>query len=310
MTDSPTIVVLCGGTSNEREVSLRTGASLMKGLEPTCKVELIKLDEDALPQDLHPDKHVILPALHGAFGEDGMLQSMLESRGFAFAGSASEASKLCFNKTASKARVEKSGVDVVQHLDFEGGSAITVDEILAITGDGWIIKPVCSGSSVGLYAGNGVEELERILPELSKDCTWMAEKHIRGMELTVAVLDGEALETVEIEAASGIYDYTHKYTPNHTTYHCPARLKGNLQSSIRQLAKGAFYACGCRDFARVDFMLSENGTPYFLEINTMPGMTETSLLPKSAAGVGIDFNNLCKRMIEPAVGRFQACVSC
>ena len=165
MTDSHTIVVLCGGTSDERSVSLKTGEALISGLESANKVELIVLDEDTLPDDLHPEKHIILPGLHGAFGEDGQLQSLLESRGFSFAGSGSEASKLCFDKTAAKKRVSKSGIDVVKHLDFEGNSGITSDEILTVTGDGWIIKPVCSGSSVGLYAGNGAEELKRILPE-------------------------------------------------------------------------------------------------------------------------------------------------
>lgn len=306
MSTEPEIIVLCGALSPERAVSLRSGAACAAALEKSfSKVRLVVLDENKLPADLDPAKHVVFPVIHGDFGEDGELQKELETRGFAFAGCDSATSALCIDKVATKARVRAAGVPVCPEVAFSGTRRPRARAITRKLGRCVVVKPADKGSSVGLHMVSGERALGRVIGRLRKG-NWMAEPRLKGRELTVGLLDGKAMGIVEIVPKSGDYDYRSKYTAGATQYLFPAPLAESVAAAIRADAEKFFAACGCRDFARADVILLPNGKYYFLEVNTIPGLTATSLLPKSASCAGLDFPALVRRMIEPALRRREA----
>ncbi|QYY35774.1 D-alanine--D-alanine ligase [Ruficoccus sp. ZRK36] len=296
------ISVLCGGPSSEREVSLVSGRSIAAALEKHFDVALIEFADAALPAGLRADKTVVFPALHGSFGEDGQIQALLEASGFSYAGSGPEASALCMDKTATKAAVKDSGFAIAGDAIFDAADAPTAEHLAHEVGEHLVLKPVDQGSSVGLHLCRGLTEITHALTVLTPG-RWMAEAFVAGREMTVGILGGEAMGIVEIVPTGGVYDYERKYTPGSTEYLFPAKVPEELAARIRGFAESAFAACGCRDFGRVDFILTPEGIPYFLEINTIPGLTPTSLLPKSASCRGLDFETLALRMTEPALRR-------
>ena len=300
---SPTIAVLCGGTSAEREVSLRSGTAVAVAAASHWPTRLCVLETAALPADLDPARHVVASTLHGTFGEDGGMQRLLEAAGFAYAGCDARASALTMDKAATKARIAALGVPVADGVAFDAAAAPTAAELAHRLGREIVLKPNNEGSSVGLQICLSPDDLAAALGRLTPG-RWLAERRIRGTELTVGVLNGRAMGVVEIAPRSGTYDYSSKYTRGATEYFAPARIAPVVADALQHFAETAFAACGCRDFARVDFMLSADGDPACLEINTLPGMTETSLLPKSASCLGLDFRALVQAMVQPAVGRF------
>lgn len=304
MSSVPIIAVLSGGISPEREVSLVSGAAVADSLEKHFSVERFVLNKNALPVGLDPLRHIVFPALHGTFGEDGGVQTLLEEAGFAYAGSGVPSSSLCMDKVKTKACVGLEGVRVPRGVH---GDARQVDplEVINSAGASLIVKPSNQGSSVGFHAVTGVIELSSLLPDLEEGL-WLFEEKILGREFTVGLIGGRALGVVEILPLGGSYDYKHKYTPGSTEYLFPAAIEESLETTLKAFSEKAFSVCGCRDFARADFMVSESGEPYFLEINTIPGLTSTSLLPKSARCEGHDFDALTRLMIEPAIERFYA----
>ena len=298
------ITVLYGGVSDERSVALSSGRALATALRRYFRVVTIDLTEAEVPSDLRGESTVVFPALHGAFGEDGQLQALLEARGIVYAGSDSLASRLCMDKPAAKERVAAAGVRVAQGVEFEVKRGTDVASVTQF-GERFVVKPAEGGSSLGLHQGLCPKRLESLLPVLPKG-RWMVETHIRGREITVGVLEGQALGLVEvIPYWDGVYDFEHKYIQGLTDYRFPAVVSSRIEAEIKWSAERAFAVCGCRDFARVDFILSEAGECYFLEINTLPGLTETSLMPRSAACQGWDFTALCVRLMWPALQRFQ-----
>lgn len=302
------VVILSGGVSTEREVSLRSGRCAREALGGRMPVRLIELDAARLPAELNPDEVVVLPLLHGTWGEDGGVQDALELGGFEFAGCDAASSRRCFDKVETKELAAAAGVPVLPQrvgLAVELGSP---ERLVSELGDDIVLKPVCEGSSVGLHLARGRREIAAALENLGAG-RWMAEPRIRGRELSVGVLDGEALAVVEIRPRSGVYDYASKYTAGATEYLVPAPLDPAVTAAVRTAAERTFAACGARDFARVDFMLSADHDPFLLEINTLPGLTATSLLPKSAAACGIDFACLVERMTRPAAARLGARLS-
>ena len=301
------ITVLTGGVGPEREVSIASGTALTEALETDFRVDLIDLQTPSLPEELDPTSTVVFPVIHGTFGEDGVLQSMLEQNGFAYAGSKEEASRLCMDKSLAKKRVSQAGVRVSQDETFLDPSSVDAEKVCSALGDDLIIKPTNQGSSIALFAIRGSEELNEVLIQLEMG-SWMIEKRIFGREVTVGLLDGKSMGVVEVIPEGGIYDYERKYSVGATEYCYPAAIDLETEQDLKKEAELAFEVCGCRDFARVDFMISHDGDPYFLEVNTLPGLTSTSLLPKSAACVGYDFNSLAKRLIDPAIDRFQNCI--
>ena len=301
----PVIGILMGGPGAEHEVSLASGRAVAEGLKAFFPVECFEFREARLPMGLRPDRHLILPLVHGTYGEDGTLQAELEARGFAFCGSNAASSRLCIDKVLAKERARECGVSVSEHVVFAPSSLPDAEEVINQLGSRLVLKPATEGSSVGLFCLEGETELRQQLAEV-KEGTWMLETRLRGHDATVGVLDGDPLGVVEILPAGGLYDYSSKYTPGKTDYRFPAHISEATTHAMREAARAVYVATGCRDFARVDFILSPNEDFTFLEINTLPGMTATSLLPKSALCQGIDFSSLLQRMCTPGMRRFES----
>jgi D-alanine-D-alanine ligase len=261
------------------------------------------VDADALPEGIDGSRTVVFPALHGGFGENGGMQALLEAAGFEYCGSDARASRLCMDKVAAKAVARELGVATPEWWAFPGDAAPLADAVIDRLGASLVIKPADEGSSVGLHFASHRSELGVALSQIHSG-NWLIEQRITGRELTIGVLGGKALGIVEVISASGVYDYRAKYTPGSTQYRYPAELEASVTATIEAAAEALFAACGCRDFARIDFLLDAEG-PKFLEINTLPGLTATSLLPKSASCRGYDFSSLAAALVAPAVARLK-----
>ena len=299
MTTPLHITVLRGGPSAEREVSLRSGAAVAQALRSLGH----QVDEvDPIPGDLQipAGTQVVFLALHGTYGEDGTVQSELEELGLPYTGCGVSASLYAFDKILTKRRCLKAGVPSARFERFIDASAPWPN--------GWkppvVLKPTRQGSSVGLQFVDRIEDFPSALAEsLGHGGEVLMEERIVGRETTVGILDGSPLPVVEVRPKSGSYDYTNKYTAGRTEYFCPADFEAAVTAQIQQAALAAFHAVGGRDYARVDVMVQPDGLPVVLEVNTLPGMTETSLLPKAAAAAGIPFPQLCERMVQLALRR-------
>ena len=300
---SPIIAVFAGGTSPEREVSLGSGKAVALGMAYNHPTAFFTIESDALPEGLDPARHIVCSTLHGVFGEDGGMQRLLEQAGVAYAGCDAKASDLTFDKWRTRQSVSAMGVQVAPGRVFQASAKPTAAALVAEYGEQVVLKPNRQGSSVGLQIVSTKVGLEIALGGIRQG-EWIAEERILGREFTVGILRGRAMGVVEVVPKSGVFDYTSKYTKGLTEYFAPAQISDEIATKLRTAAETAFAACGCRDYARIDFMLSGDGELYLLEINTLPGMKETSLLPMSARCVGLDFVALCREMVAPAVERF------
>jgi D-alanine-D-alanine ligase len=243
---------------------------------------------------------VVFLALHGTYGEDGTVQRRLEQLNVAYTGCDPESSRVAFDKHLTKLRCVAAGVPTPRFALVE-----TADASWPM---GWnppvVLKPVRQGSSVGLQFVERVADWSRCLTEAFRfDTAVLVEEKIIGRETTVGILGGEALPIVEVRPNTGVYDYQSKYTAGATEYLCPAPFESSVTARIQQAALGAFQAVGGRDYGRIDVMVRSTGEPMVLEVNTLPGMTETSLLPKAAAVSGLSYAGLCQSMIELALKR-------
>ena len=301
----PIIAVFCGGTSPEREVSLGSGRACATALARSFPTRLFELTADALPVGLDPARHVVFSTLHGTFGEDGGMQRLLDAAGVTYAGCDAASSAFTMDKTRTKQAAAARGVRVAQGVVFTAKEKPSAEALVAQLGEQVVLKPNDQGSSVGLSLTSNTAELAEALARVTPG-TWLAEPRIVGRELSVGVLRGTAMGVVEIRPKSGVYDYASKYTKGATEYFAPAPLDAGTTVSVLRAAETAYAACGCRDYARVDFILGEKNELYLLEINTLPGMKETSLLPMSARCAGMDFTALVRELVSPALGRFQA----
>ena len=293
------IVVMLGGPSAEREVSLRSGAAVAQALR-SLGHSVTELDPRTPDWSLPAKVDVVFLALHGTYGEDGTVQKRLEELGVPYTGCDSEASCIAFDKNLTKVRCVSAGVPTARFW--------VADSPEASWPLGWnppvVLKPVRQGSSVGLQFVDRVSDWSRCLAEAFRfDTQVLVEEKIVGRETTVGVLDEQPLPIVEVRPRTGVYDYQSKYTSGATEYLCPAPFDGPTAVRIQEAAMGAFRAIGGRDYARVDIMVRANGDPVVLEVNTLPGMTETSLLPKAAAAAGFDYPGLCQKMVDLALKR-------
>ncbi len=300
----PIIAVFCGGTSSEREVSLGSGKAVALAMANSYPTRLCVIDSDALPEGLDPARHIVCSTLHGTFGEDGGMQRLLERAGIQYTGCDAKGSDLCFDKWRTRQASAALGVRVAPGRFITPDSKPAPGELARELGDQVVLKPNRQGSSVGLQIITSRAGLDIAVAGIRQG-EWVAERRIPGRELTVGILRGRAMGIVEIAPKSGVFDYSSKYTKGLTEYLAPAPLADEVAAEVRRMAETAFAACGCRDYARADFMLSPEGEPYLLEINTLPGMKETSLLPMSARCVGLDFNALCREMVAPALERLR-----
>jgi D-alanine-D-alanine ligase len=293
------VTVMLGGPSAEREVSLRSGRAVTEallGLGHWISWVDPRTDSWQLPEKCD----AVFLTLHGTYGEDGTVQRRLEELGVAYTGCNADASRIAFDKVETKRRCVAAGVPTPRFTVIESArSGFPL---------GWmppvVVKPVRQGSSVGLCFVERVEDWHEALgATLKHDTAALVEERVRGREVTVGILAGEALPVVEIRPRQGGYDYQNKYTEGATDYLCPAPFDRVTTERIQAVGMRAFEAVNGRDYGRVDVMVREDGQPLVLEVNTLPGMTETSLLPKAAAAVGLSFGALCARMLELAVRR-------
>ena len=209
MSATPEIIVLCGGRSSEREVSLRSGQAVAAA-SPGAR--LVELATDALPAWLDPSRHVVFPVLHGGWGEDGGVQAELEARGIAFAGCASAASRLCMDKVATKRAMRGAQVPAIPEVAFAGDAKPAAADLIASLGEDIVLKPADQGSSVGLFLPSGAAALAEALAAVPPSGRWMAERRLRGREFSIGLLDGRPMGLVEIVPLAGVYDYKTKYT--------------------------------------------------------------------------------------------------
>lgn len=293
------ITVMLGGPSAEREVSLRSGASVAAALRARGH-EVLELDPQSPGWTVPAGTDVVFLALHGTYGEDGRVQAELEKQGVLYTGCGPEASRIGFDKALTKQRCVAAGVPTARFLVVESATAPWPE--------GWpppvVLKPVCQGSSVGLHFVERVSDWRAALVEaLQHDARVLVEEKITGRECTVGILGEQILPLVEVRPKTGIYDYQTKYANGTTEYLCPAPFGEATTERARVAALGAFRAIGGRDYARVDVIIQPDGSPVVLEINTLPGMTETSLLPMGAQAMGLTFGDLCQRMVDLALAR-------
>jgi len=297
------IGILAGGPSSEREISLRSGKSVHDALVREG-VDAIFLDVRSDVCDIIKRNNidVVFIALHGRFGEDGTVQKMLDGLGIPYTGSGAEASKAAMDKIATKKIFMDSGIPTPRYTVFEnGGYDIKDADALGLP---IVIKPQLEGSSIGLSVvrekGSLKEALEKAFVYGEKA---LAEEYIEGRELTVGLLDDAPLPVIEIVTKANIYDYKAKYSDPETQYLVPAPIDEKTSGRVQELGRRAHAALGCRCFSRVDMMMSGSGDIFVLEANTIPGMTERSLLPKAAGATGLGFGQLCIRLIEDALKR-------
>jgi len=282
--------VLMGGTSAEREISLLSGSAVLKALQNSgIDAVAVKLNSDWSDQIAKAGIQRAFNVLHGTLGEDGCVQGLLEVMGIPYTGSGVMASALCMNKKLCKQILTHAGLKVPMDITIAADGPIRYPVF---------IKPVSEGSSIGLHHLTTKAEWQALAIHNSE--SWMAEMPVQGVEIAVAVLDGKALPPVEVAPKSGVYDFASKYTSGATEYFCPARLPAETLRYCMQRAEAAVTALHCSGAPRVDMIVDSGGEPLVLEINTLPGMTETSLLPKSAATAGISFEELCLSILATA----------
>jgi len=342
------IAVIFGGISTERNVSIVGGKAVVEalrskghnvipidpafGADKERKSEAIIKDEtvqqkitnfvtveeltqfspknyiECVNSELFDNVDCAFIVLHGKFGEDGVIQNLLELRGIPYIGSGARASAVAMDKLTSKILFSANGIltpawEMVHPSDAEDEEFIT--HLRKVLGKKIVIKPADQGSTIGLTIINDgyTDEIETAIKYAAKySPNIMAEKYIKGKEIAVSILDQEALPLIEIVTEDGFYDYEHKYTKGKTNYICPAELSEDIVGFTQNMALSAYNVIGCKGFARVDFIIDEEGQPYCLEVNTIPGFASTSLVPMSAKAVGIDFAELCEKLVEIAIG--------
>ncbi|MFO8006411.1 MAG: D-alanine--D-alanine ligase [Candidatus Brocadiia bacterium] len=296
--------VLMGGVGGERTVSLKSGRAVAAGLRKAGHHVLpYEVESRSLPglKDLRPDAAFI--ALHGPFGEDGGVQQLLEQMGIPYTGSGPRASRWGMNKLVSKRLFIRNSVPVADYFTVtHGESAAQAAAKLEQFGCPVVCKPVSAGSSLGITIVKSPEQLPDALEAAREHSdTTLIERHVRGRELTVGVLEGHALPMVEVISRQGFFDYEAKYDDEHTRYHTPVALLPTVYRRATEAALRAYRALGCRHLARVDMIYGHRGQLAVLEVNTIPGFTPRSLLPMAAAEEGVRFEALCDRLVRAAV---------
>ena len=296
------VTVLGGGQSSEREISLASGAAVAYAC---CRLGYQVYEADIAPDDaraLRVKSDVVFPVLHGHFGEDGQLQELLEQLQLCYVGSDSSASRLAMDKDAAKRIWQQAGLPTAPWRTFEQPIPPHPDGIHFPV----VIKPTGEGSSIGISFCETENELReavsRLVPVYGKV---IAERRLTGKELTVGILGDAPLPVVQIKPAVEFYDYAAKYDRNDTQYLLEPEVDADIYRQVQQIALQAFQSLGCRDYGRVDLIVDEILGPQLLEINTIPGFTSHSLLPKAAAHAGINFDQLVDTLIQMALFRVQ-----
>lgn len=341
------IIVLAGGNSTEREVSIASGQGVCKALrERNHKAVLLdpyfgvsEKEENLFPAEYDVDKaadamremsskleetmktrkgffganvleicqeaDIVFLALHGANGEDGKVQSVLDLMGIKYTGSGPLSSGMAMDKGITKMVFEAKGVPTPKGITLEKGKCSSQ---LADYGMGFpvIVKPCCGGSSVGVCIANNQTEYQAALLEaFSYENEVVVEQFITGREFSVAVVDKKAYPVIEIAPLQGFYDYKNKYQAGSCVETCPAEISSALTKEMQKYAEMGYEALNLQAYARLDFLMDDEGNMYCLEANTLPGMTPTSLIPQEAKAIGMDYPQLCEKLIEVSLKKYQ-----
>lgn len=293
------VAVLMGGPSSEREVSLNTGNAMVEACKQNGFETIpIEFEEDILTHlSTLQNADVVLMALHGGIGENGRIQGMFESLGICFTGSDALSSAMCMDKHISKLLAEDVGIDTPKWRRIKKGNKIN-----NVIGYPCVVKPNSEGSTVGLTIVDSEEELDAAVDlAFTYDDEILIEKYIAGKEITCSIVGNDVLPLIEIKPSHDLYDYECKYTKGLTEYICPTELNKEITESIQKTSLDVYKLLKCRHYGRVDFRLDNDGKHWFLELNTLPGMTDTSLVPKAAKAVGMSFKELIRSIIEQAI---------
>jgi len=308
----PRIAVLMGGRSLERDVSLRSGRRIERALvERGYPVIALDVDETLVPNLLSEKPDLVYIALHGKDGEDGTIQELLEILGIPYTGPGPMASLIGFNKVLSKELFLTSGIPTPRYFTV---SSSTLEEMGASKllplaweklGGPLVVKPCAQGSALGVSVADKLEDLpEALVTALGYDDRVLLESFVKGREVAISIIDDgepQALPAVEVIPRSGFFDFDARYTPGMTDYFVPARLSPEVAAEVERLALDTHRLLHCKELSRVDMIIGEDDTPYVLELNISPGMTETSLLPIAAEAAGISFPDLVERLVSLAL---------
>ena len=338
------IAVLMGGVSPERNISLFGGKAIYNALSdkghnvvaidpalgingkieinqieisnsPITKEELKTYDKrailDCINSELFDNINCVFTILHGENGEDGLVQSLLELRGIPYTGSGVKSSSLSMDKITSKMLFNYSGVPTPPWSVVDANTADDYDLLESIRnelGRNIVVKPNNQGSAVGIniIEGGNLDDLSSAIKAASKySADVLLESYIPGLEITVGILDNEPLPAIEIVPDDGYYDFEHKYTKGKTNYICPADLEDHVSGFAQSIALDASMVCGTSDYSRIDLRVTKEGQIFCLEVNTTPGFTETSLFPMAAKAAGIEFGDLCEKLVNLGIESFK-----
>lgn len=301
------VVLLAGGASGERDISLASGAGAREALEeagfpvtvldPAIKADLVKLVEG--------DFDVAFICLHGKYGEDGTVQGLLELLHIPYIGSDVWSSATAIDKARTKVFYRYFGINTPQSIVLKRGQPFDIQHVIATVGLPCVVKPASEGSALGVHIVEDAADVQPATEEVfTRDEELLVETYVKGKELTVSVVGNEkpiALPIIEIVPKNEFYDFESKYAPGGSQHICPARLDDAQTAKVQQIAIAAHRALGCRGVSRTDIIMDEEGICWVLETNTLPGMTSTSLLPDSARAGGISFPELCTMLIQYAL---------
>lgn len=295
------VLVLMGGWSNEREISLISGKyvydSLISSGINAIKLDLKKNNLDSI-KSINPDRVFII--LHGKGGEDGEIQSYLDKLEIPYTGSNSLSSSICMNKRLTKDILKDNGIFTPDFIKIDNNVSDNIEEINFEYP--YVIKPSSEGSSIGVHIVEDKESYKLAINEnkiISKD--FIAEKYVAGEEYTVGIIENQALPIIKLEPPGKFYDYNAKYNSENMRYICPSGLEKDLEEEIKTLSVKTFNALKCHGWGRVDLIVDNNKKPWVIEINTVPGMTEHSLLPMAAKQVNINFDDLVIKILNTSV---------
>lgn len=296
------VAILYGGTSAEREVSLKSGNAVLNGLLANgIDAHLVDTKDHSITNLKQKGYTKAFVILHGRGGEDGIVQAILTYQNIPYTGSDVLASALTMDKLKTKLVWKSLGLPVADYVMVEKTQSFDIDAIVKQLGLPLFVKPSHEGSSVGMTRVNQVSELKAALEVAFKyDSVVMVESFLAGPEFTVAIVGDEVLPSIYIKPSTQFYDYDAKYLSDTTQYFCPSGLSDEKEQEIRKLALDAYKAVGCRGWGRVDIMFDDNQKPYLLEVNTAPGMTDHSLVPMAAKQHGWSFNQLVSQILQLA----------
>jgi len=294
------VLVLMGGWSNEREISLVSGSfvydSLIKSGVNNIKLDLTKNNLNEI-EKISPDRVFII--LHGKGGEDGEIQKYLDSLNIPYTGSNSESSKLCMNKRSTKEILLSN--DILTP-NYEKISEMEISSIKKRFQYPFIVKPSAEGSSIGVYIVENDGDLEKAISANEKiSSDFIAEDYIEGLEYTVGILGDSALPVIKLLPPGKFYDFNAKYESDKMQYICPSQLDNSIEYELKKISLNCFKACGCKGWGRVDIIIDDKGNPWVIELNTVPGMTSHSLVPLAAKQRDIDFENLVLKILDSSL---------